>query len=402
MRRHCSMLLRGASFQRASGSLLDADARDRKGGLVDVQLREFASAAVAVSREVRRLLEGRRRKSGAGGDGDATSVSSQGESKGVRSTGVGLFQGGVKTASTQSDVEHVKLSKVCAEKGLCSAREAEDFIDLGLVSLDGGTVRRNVLVPRIDSSAASVALLPRAQRIQASKMTVLLNKPLYYASCDAKQGQPLARHLLKREHRDPGMTTREDPGRAKKLHVCGKLDVLSSGLLVFSQDGRIATLLNDAGGPIEFEYEVLFSFVGTFRSEVLSLLCHGLSLDGEDLLPCEVELLELHQGGEHREAREVGRDSSGEGGKEGERKGGFSFAGAEWRETVSTVGAGEGEGQGLLRVVTRENRRDQLRRMLGLAGLEARRVHRKRIGQIECETLPMGKWRLLRPDETFL
>jgi len=131
-----------------------------------------------------------------------------------------------------------RLGQRCARLGLCSRKEATRYIRLGLVTVDACTVRDPAtLVP----STASIELLERGRRMQHNKVTILLYKPLHYASCRAPKGSPLARKLLVPANRASICKTRHDPRQLSRLQPTDILDEASTGVLLFSQDGRIAT-----------------------------------------------------------------------------------------------------------------------------------------------------------------
>lgn len=94
-------------------------------------------------------------------------------------------------ASSSRDL--VPLAKLCADRNLCSRHEAEHFAALGLISVDGKPVEtdRRVFFVRPTSH---VELLPRAQRVMDAKVTVLLNKPLHFLSCQADRAVNRSSH----------------------------------------------------------------------------------------------------------------------------------------------------------------------------------------------------------------
>ncbi|MDR1996592.1 S4 domain-containing protein, partial [Azonexus sp.] len=76
----------------------------------------------------------------------------------------------------------VRLSKVMSERGLCSRREADLWIERGWVFVDGVQVAE--LGSRIDPTAV-ITIAREAERDQAKQVTILLHKPVGYVS-----GQP--------------------------------------------------------------------------------------------------------------------------------------------------------------------------------------------------------------------
>ncbi len=131
------------------------------------------------------------------------------------------------------------------------------------------------------------------------------------------------------------------------LAPAGRLDIDSQGLLVLTQDGRIAKQLVGEDSRIEKEY--LVRVQGKLESSGLALLNQGLKLDGEYLKPAKV--------------------------------------------------AWQNEDQ--LRFVLHEGKKRQIRRMCELVGLSVTGLKRIRIGRIKLGDLPVGQWRYLGPEERF-
>ncbi len=94
--------------------------------------------------------------------------------------------------------ELVRLSKLMASRGLCSRREADEFIARGWVLVDG--VVTNVLGVRVPETAR-IELLPAARREQSKLATFLLNKPVGFVSGQPEKGYEPAVKLLTPENR---------------------------------------------------------------------------------------------------------------------------------------------------------------------------------------------------------
>lgn len=165
-----------------------------------------------------------------------------------------------------------RLTVVCARLGLCSRSEAARYIRLGLISVDGELVQNTAALV---SPEASVALASRAKRMQANKVTLMLHKPLHYVSCRAGAGKPLARSLLVPENRARICQTRHDPRQMSRLSAVDALDESLTGLLLFSQDGRVATHV--ARNP-ELEKEYTVQVVGDLTPSQLVAFREGLAL----------------------------------------------------------------------------------------------------------------------------
>jgi 23S rRNA pseudouridine2604 synthase len=246
----------------------------------------------------------------------------------------------------RDESEKVRLSKVMSARGLCSRREADEYIEQGLVYVDG--VQITQLGTRIFPDQR-VTLAKAAQAQQTSRVTILLNKPIGYVSGQPEPGYTPAVTLITAATRDPGDRTpqRFTGAHLKGLAPAGRLDIDSQGLLVFTQDGRIARQLIGENSSMDKEY--LVRVEGKLSDEGLARLRHGLTLDGKALKPAKVE----------------------------------------WQNREQ------------LRFVLQEGRKRQIRRMCELVGLKVTGLKRVRIGKVKLGDLPVGKWRYLRDGESF-
>ena len=232
-----------------------------------------------------------------------------------------------------------------AERGLCSRREADSYIERGLVFVDGERITE--LGSRA-AAASIITLAAEARSQQARRVTLLLNKPIGYVSGQPEPGYKPAVTLIGPQtlYKTPGSPAFL-PAHIKDLAPAGRLDIDSTGLLVLTQDGRIARQLIGDDSKVDKEY--LVRVEGQLPDNGLKLLNHGLSLDGKLLRPAKVEWLNDDQ----------------------------------------------------LRFVLREGRKRQIRRMCELVGLKAVGLKRTRIGRVKLGELPLGQWRYLRDDEGF-
>ena len=178
-----------------------------------------------------------------------------------------------------------RLSKRMAALGLASRREADEWIAAGWVRVDG---KPAVLGLRV-GPYARIEIDPRARREQAQRMTVLLHKPVGYVSGQAEDGYEPAASLVTPENRWADERRPFHPGHARGLAPAGRLDIDSTGLLVLTQDGRIAKLLIGENSLVEKEYLVRVShgFADGVPEAVLQRLRHGLELDGQPLKPAK-------------------------------------------------------------------------------------------------------------------
>src|SRR5690606_35222409 len=176
----------------------------------------------------------------------------------------------------------VRISKLMADRGLCSRREADEFIERGWVLVDGERVTQ--LGARALPSQ-DITLDKRAAGV--SRVTILLHKPIGYVSGQAEDGYTPAVALVTR-------ATQHGDGRFAHEHLrglapAGRLDIDSTGLLVLTQDGRVARELIGDDSQIDEEYLVRVD--GNVNEDGLKRLRHGLHLDGVALRPAEVTRL---------------------------------------------------------------------------------------------------------------
>ncbi|MGH9803344.1 MAG: pseudouridine synthase, partial [Blastocatellia bacterium] len=180
--------------------------------------------------------------------------------------------------------ELIRLSKLMAQQGICSRREADVFIEQGLVLVDGQVISQ--LGTKV-SPNAEIKLAAAASQQQNKLVTIILHKPIGYVSAQPEDNYQPAVKLITRENQFGESRLRLRPEHLKGLAVAGRLDIDSQGLLLFTQDGRIAKTIIGDNGKIEKEYIVRVE--GLLPDNRLQLLRHGLELDGKPLKPARVE-----------------------------------------------------------------------------------------------------------------
>jgi 23S rRNA pseudouridine2604 synthase len=173
----------------------------------------------------------------------------------------------------------IRVSRLLSEQGLCSRREADRYIEKGWVFVDGKQVTE--LGARA-LPGAKVTLAAKASQAQARLATILLNKPVGFVSGQPEPGYEPAVVLIRREnqYRQPG-DPEFDPHALKGLAPAGRLDIDSTGLLVLTQDGRVARRLIGEDSGVEKEY--LVRVEGNLPPDGLELLRHGLFLDDKQI-----------------------------------------------------------------------------------------------------------------------
>lgn len=193
----------------------------------------------------------------------------------------------------------VRLSKRMSELGLCSRREADEWIAKGWVKVDGEVVSELGSKVRPDQK---IKIDRKAKDQQNERVTIILNKPLGYVSGQAEDGHEPARVLITPRNRwiDDPSPRRFNPSQLKSLVPAGRLDINSTGLLVLTQDGRIAKTIIGENSSVEKEYIVRVAMAdgrpnSEFPPAKLALLNHGLELDGKPLEKAEVSWLNEDQ-----------------------------------------------------------------------------------------------------------
>jgi 23S rRNA pseudouridine2604 synthase len=235
------------------------------------------------------------------------------------------------------EAEPQRVNKWLAQSGVCSRREAEGLIEQGLVSIDGERVEdagRKILPGQTLVLSDSGAAAP---------LSVVLHKPMGIVSAQPEAGQIPAVRLLTREAligESPSI-----PDRAARLAPLGRLDMDSRGLLLLSEDGVLAKAI--IGPESDLEKEYLVRVTGKITPEKIKLLCHGLQMDGRQLKPAQVSVVEGQQ----------------------------------------------------LRFILKEGRNRQIRRMCELVGMHVMDLVRIRIGTLKLGDLAEGRWRVLTDAE---
>ena len=176
-----------------------------------------------------------------------------------------------------------------SELGLCSRREADEWIEKGWVRVDGQVV--SVLGSKV-LPHQKVTVERQASAEQAQRVTILINKPMGYVSGQAEDGYKPAMVLVNEQSRwaEDQTEMRFHPRQLKSLVPAGRLDIDSVGLLVLTQDGRIAKQLIGEDSAVDKEYLVRVQYTrpGKLPESDLKRLNHGLIMDGKPLRPAKV------------------------------------------------------------------------------------------------------------------
>ena len=235
-----------------------------------------------------------------------------------------------------SHPDGVRLAKRVAELIPCSRSEAEQYIAGGWVSVDGVVVEE----PQFRVAHQRVAISPDASLLGLGEVTLLLHKPAGHEAL-----------LLPTHH----VNNDRSGIRALKKHLTSSelltpLALPASGLVVFTQDWRVARKLREDSATLE--HEVLVDVSGEIKPgglDRLNRVDHGFTFNGALLSAAKVSF--------QSEAR--------------------------------------------LRFALKGERPGQVAFMCESVGLQVTAMKRLRIGRVPLSDLPVGQWRYLTAHERF-
>lgn len=189
---------------------------------------------------------------------------------------------------------------------------------------------------KADAAHDDIRVDGRRVKVVERHRYVLLNKPRGYVSTRSDpEKRPTVIDLLH--------------GVREYVYPVGRLDYDSEGLLLLTNDGDLAARLTHPSHGIPRVYEA--QVLGLPDAHDLDRLAHGMTIDGRRTSPAEIEVV------------------------------------------------GKKNGQATLRVVIREGRNRQVRKMCDAIGHPVKTLKRVAIGPIKDARLPLGHWRELRDDE---
>lgn len=224
----------------------------------------------------------------------------------------------------------IRLQVVLARSGVASRRSAESIIGEGRVRVNGAVVTE--MGTRV-SEEDEILLDGKPVLRETRKLYILLNKPAGYVSSMADdQNRPIAADLLKEAF-------------PERVYNVGRLDMYSSGALIFTNDGDFAAALSHPSSGIEKEYVVETSL--PFRDEVLHAFTRGIRVESVFYRAVSAERLNARK----------------------------------------------------MKVVLVEGKNREIRRVLAAFNVHVKNLTRTRIGPIELGDLPTGAFRhLTRPE----
>ncbi len=228
----------------------------------------------------------------------------------------------------------VRLQKFIADSGLMSRRAAEEEIKLGNIAVNGHVAELGM---KIDPLKDVVTHKGKRIRYEKHEYTyIMMNKPRgYLSSTNDDRGRKCVTDLLN--------------GVSARVYPVGRLDLISEGMLLLTDDGDLKNKLTHPSHSLPKVYRVKVS--GPVSSEQHEVLTSSIEIDGYKIRPVNVVIAESDESG--------------------------------------TV----------LKMTLYEGRNRQIRKMCETVGLTVKRLSRISIGNLKLNNLPVGKWRYLLPAE---
>lgn len=231
-------------------------------------------------------------------------------------------------------MEKIRLQKFIADAGLMSRRAAEDEIARGNFSVNGHVVG---IGTKIDPASDVVTYKGKRIRYEKKKYTyIMLNKPRgYLSSTTDDRGRKCVTDLL--------------TGVDARVYPVGRLDMISEGMILLTDDGELKNRLTHPSHTIPKVYRVKVG--GEVSQSQYDILTSELVIDGYKIKPVDV------------------------------------------------IVTGEDESGTVLKFTLFEGRNRQIRKMCEAAELTVKRLSRVSIGNLKLDGLPVGKWRYLEQSE---
>jgi 23S rRNA pseudouridine2605 synthase len=233
----------------------------------------------------------------------------------------------MKNEKQQDNSKGMRIQKYLSEMGIASRRKSEEWIELGLVFLNGEVVDEPGV--RFDPAKDKLTLDPAIRQTE-EYYYYLYNKPAGVVTVNAQPGEVEIRDALK---------------LPKGVVPVGRLDKDSSGLIMLTNDGVVARRLMEPAFDHEKEYEV--SFFEPFPDEAAREIEKGMYLFGKKTKPIRIKRISRF----------------------------------------------------MVKMILREGKNRQIRRMCEQAGFRVKKLKRVRILNFVLGDLPKGRVRFLSKHE---
>ena len=250
-----------------------------------------------------------------------------------------------------------RLQKIIAAAGVASRRKAEELVTAGRVTVNGEV--KSELGSKADPETDDIRVDGKSLKAE-QPIYILLHKPKgYVTTVSDPEGRETVMDLIK--------------GVSARVYPVGRLDYLSEGLLLLTNDGEMAAKLTHASTHVPKKYLVKVS--GEPTEEQIDQLRHGVQLPPE-------------QGNIHADPREGGRFG-------GEKRRSTSVKTAPCKIELTREGDNP-----WYEVTLTEGRNRQIRRMFDFIGHHVEKIKRVEYGPLKLD-VENGEFRLLNPQEVL-
>ena len=166
-----------------------------------------------------------------------------------------------------------RLQKILAQAGIASRRKAEEIILEGRVIVNGQVVKE--LGTRADATKDHIRVDGKLLHGPEPQRYFMVNKPRgYVTTLDDPEHRPTVMQLLGQDSQKKQMG---EHSKMPRLYPVGRLDYLSEGLLLMTNDGELANKLSKAAAGVEKTYLVKVS--GSPTDQAIDQLRRGIMID---------------------------------------------------------------------------------------------------------------------------
>ena len=234
-------------------------------------------------------------------------------------------------------MEEVRLQKFLANQGVCSRRKAEEYITNGAVKVNGKVVTE--LGTKINPETDEIIFKGKKieKQSNASKVYILLNKPIGYVTTTKDQfDRDTVLDLVKVK---------------EKILPVGRLDMYTSGALILTNDGNFIYKVTHPKYEIEKTYNVTLK--GSITKEEVEQLENGVKIDDYTSGKAKVRILKIDK-----------------------------------EKDISRV-----------EITIHEGKNREVRKMCAGIGKKVLALHRSKIENLDVKKLKLGEWRYLTEKE---
>ncbi len=228
-----------------------------------------------------------------------------------------------------------RLQKFLSSNGVCSRRKAEEYILAGKVKVNGKEVTK--LGTKINPETDQIYFENKLISNETNKVYILLNKPIGYVTTLKDQfNRNSVIDLIKIK---------------QKVVPAGRLDMYTSGALIFSNDGDFIYKITHPKHEISKTYQVTVK--GIITLEEIEKLKNGVDIGDYITKKCEAKIMKIDK-----------------------------------EKDISRV-----------ELVIHEGKNRQVRHMCEAIGKKVLALHRSKIGSLSVKDLKLGTWRYLKKSE---